>query len=468
MALVREKHRTRRSPGCQLRLCLVASGLILTLVVLSALGSAVAGASRSAHAAGETYRFVATGSMTVIRNRLIAASPLPNGKVLIAGGEDMNPWASAELFDPVSGTFSASGVRPMLWPLEEAVAAPLPDGDVLVAGGTSPPNSPILAGAQLFDPATGEFSAKGLGSMTVARDAPAAAPLTNGEVLIVGGFDGRNLLASAELFNPQTLQFSDEHVGSMALGRWGPIAAPLPDGKILIAGGDTREGVTASAELYDPATGRFSSEGLGQMTVPRAFAMAAPLPNGEVLIAGGITDNGGGSPVASAELFNPATRTFSSAGVGSMTTPRMQAGAAVLPNGNVLIAGGSGPEGELSSAELFKLPPGSEVPTPPSQLVARTFRYAERIVTRHGHSHTVRLRVVTGTRVQRISPIFTTTPAQATLAQGSHIYATGNAALTRLVLYALHQIRAGLYSLTLRRRLGRHWLSTRIVVRVSG
>jgi hypothetical protein len=66
------------------------------------------------------------------------------------------------------------------------------------------------------------------------------------------------------------------------------------------------------------------------------------------------------------------------------------------------------------------------------------------------------------------SPIFTTTPAQATLAQGSHVYATGTAALTRLVLYTPHRIRAGRYLLTLRRRLGRHWLSTRLVVTVSG
>ena len=437
-------------------------GALLAVVVAAPLTAA--SAFIPADTSAVSYSFVPTGSMTVIRNRLIAVSPLPNGKVLIAGGEDMNAWASAELYDPGAGTFSATGLHPMLWPLEEAVAAPLPNGDVLVAGGVSP--GPVLRTAQLFDPATGEFSDEGVGQMIVPRDAPAAAPLTNGEVLIVGGFDGMNPVASAELFNPESLQFTDRHVGSMALGRWGPIAAPLPDGKVLVAGGVTRQGITATAELYNPATGQFSSDGVGHMTVPRAFAMAAPLPNGEVLIAGGITDSGG-APVASAELFDPVSGTFSSAGVGALTTPRMQAGAAVLPDGDVLVAGGAGPTGELSSAEIFNVPPAAVAPRPESQLVVRRVRYVERIVSRHGHRRKVKLTIVTGTRQQRTSPIFTATPARAILSRGSHVYGTGTAALTRLVIYAPHQIRPGQYLLTLRHPLGRRWLITRSIVTVS-
>lgn len=95
----------------------MATLLVLAVAVTASPASTSADVSRSSHPAAVTYSFVPTGSMTVIRNRLIAASPLPNGKVLIAGGEDMNPGTSAESYDPISGTFSASGVGPMQRPL---------------------------------------------------------------------------------------------------------------------------------------------------------------------------------------------------------------------------------------------------------------------------------------------------------------------------------------------------------------
>lgn len=423
-----------------------------------------------------SFEFVPTGSMNVIRNRPIAA-PLPDGTVLVAGGEDMNPWSSAEIYDPATGAFSALGVGAMSQPLEEAIAAPLPDGDVLIAGGVSPPNGgAVLDDAELFDPTTRTFSDAGVGSMTDPRDGPAAAALPNGDVLIVGGFNGRDLLSSAEVFDPNTLQFSSRGVGSMGVGRWGPIAAPLPDGKVLVAGGVTGAGPSASAELFDPATGQFSSAGLGQMTTPRAFAMAAPLPDGKVLIAGGISSDGG-KPLASAEVFDPSTGQFSSDGVGPMTTGRMQAGAAPLPDGDVLVAGGAGAGGELSSAEVFNLsgnpvpagppsglpavpPTGSPAPVLSSHLILHIFRYVRHTVRRGAGARVVRRRVITSTRHLPSSAIFISTRANAVLSRGRRVYATGTAQLTRLVLNSRHGLAPGAYSLALRHRSGRHWLTT--------
>ena len=107
------------------------------------------------------------------------------------------------------------------------------------------------------------------------------------------------------------------------------------------------------------------------MTTARYGAMAAPLPNGEVLITGGVN----GSYLSSAELFNPATNAFSSAGVGSMTTACECAVAMPLPNGEELIAGGHDNGSILSSAKLFESAPhaaaaggdfGYETPGEPS------------------------------------------------------------------------------------------------------
>jgi hypothetical protein len=457
----------------------LALAVLVTSLVLLATSAA---GSEETPATTASLAFAPTGSMTVIRNRPVAA-PLPDGSVLVAGGEDMNPWASAEIYDPATGVFSAKGLGAMTKPREEAAAATLPDGDVLIAGGDDPPNGGNLNDAELFDPATRTFSNAGVGSMTTARDSPAAARLPNGDVLIVGGFDGTNLLSSAEVFDPKTLQFSSQGIGSMSVGRWGPIAAPLPDGKVLVAGGMTPAGPTASAELFDPSTGQFSSAGLGQMTSPRAFAMAASLPDGKVLIAGGTT--GGVNPLVSAELFDPTTGQFSSTGVGSMTTGRMQAGAAPLPGGDVLIAGGSGPGGELSSAEVFEFA-ASPVKTPPpphpivhpsrpvtspalsSHLILHIFRFARHRVRHAGAFRVVKRRIVLATRTIPSTPIFTPVRAEAILSQGRHVDARGTARHSRLVLYSRHALKPGTYSLALRHRSGHHWVTAHTQLVLGG
>jgi hypothetical protein len=156
--------------------------------------------------------------------------------------------------------------------------------------------------------------------------------------------------------------------------RGGAAAAPLPGGRVLVAGGIHYDGVvdcgllycpqivvtSQSAEIFDPATGSFSPT--GSMTVPRTGAVAAPLPDGRVLVAGGTNDTGS---LQSAEIFDPATGSFSP--TGSMTVPRTSAAAAPLPDGRVLVSGGGYDEGgnflELDSAEIFNPDTGSFSPT---------------------------------------------------------------------------------------------------------
>jgi hypothetical protein len=171
--------------------------------------------------------------------------------------------------------------------------------------------------------------------------------------LIVGGYsdvDNPNSLSSAEIYNSRTATFS--YTGSMSFARSNHTATLLANGKVLIAGGtsfyNSPAFTMATVELYDPATRMFTAT--GSMTTPRENHTATLLPDGTVLIAGG--NNSTSGALDSAELYNPATGAFTS--VGSMTTPRDQHIATLLTSGEVLMAGGGFPP--LDSASFMTRP----------------------------------------------------------------------------------------------------------------
>jgi hypothetical protein len=303
--------------------------------------------------------FAPVGSMSAARTSGVSA-PLPDGKVLVAGGFYGFWHTSAEIFDPTLNTFSANGVGSMSIAREGAVAAPLPDGRILVAGGNE--KDDIYSSAEIFDPVTRTFSSEGIGAMVSPRSRAVAAPLPDGRVLIAGGANGP-ALGSAEIFDPDTGAFSAAGVGPMRAARANAAAAPLGDGRVLIAGGSnfSVNFNSASAEVFDPGTGSFTSAGIGSMSVERIFPVAAPLPDGRVLVAGGAgpSGEGDGGWYSSAEIFDPTTDTFGTQAIGKMQAPRSLAAASPLPDGRVLLAGGyRGPEGSgpgmhFQSAEVF-------------------------------------------------------------------------------------------------------------------
>jgi hypothetical protein len=139
-----------------------------------------------------------------------------------------------------------------------------------------------------------------------------------------------------------------EETGSLATARYYHTATLLPNGKVLVAGGFIDVIPLASAELYDPASGIWSAT--GSLAAARDYHTATLLPNGKVLVVGGYYYPPGA--LASAELYDPATGTWTA--TGSLATARYYYTATLLPNGKVLVAGGIDAENlALASAELY-------------------------------------------------------------------------------------------------------------------
>ena len=280
------------------------------------------------------------------------ATLLPNGKVLLAGGFVNSVWDysgisgsynGATLYDSATGVFSGTGN--MTANRGDHTATLLANGKVLIAGGADQdPTGTGLASAELYDPSTGTFTQTG--SMAVGRFLHTATLLQNGKVLIVGGAltSTSDPVATAEVYDPATGIFT--MTGAMATAREQHTATLLADGRVLIVGGTTSTGTgdpTATAEVYDPSTGSFSVT--GSMAAARTSHTATLLPSGKVLVAGGGDEN------STAEVYDPATGSFSI--TGGMEIGRSGHTATLLPNGSVLVAGG-GIFAGLASAELYQ------------------------------------------------------------------------------------------------------------------
>ena len=266
------------------------------------------------------------------------------------GGWDAsgNPLASAEIYDPVAGTWSATG--PMATALFYHTMTLLPNGKVLVAGGTS--GSSPLATAQVYDPVAGTWSATG--SMATARNNHTATLLPNGKVLVEGGLGSSSLLSSAEIYDPTAGTWSV--TSSMTSARGGHTATLLSNGKVLVAGGLGTSAFLASSEIYDPTAGTWSPT--GAMTTARFYHSETLLLGGKVLVAGGSGNTG---YLSSSEGYDPAAGTWSS--TGSMAATREFHTATRLPSGKVLVAGGWVDSWASRARNCSTRPPAARVST---------------------------------------------------------------------------------------------------------
>ena len=196
-------------------------------------------------------------------------------------------------------------------------------------------------------------------SLSTTRYGQAQIQLRNGDVLVAGGRIPANDLASAEVYDPTSDVWLP--VLDMGTARNRPAATLLSDGRVLVVGGSgyysslnyVGSGTPlASAEIYDPVANNWSPA--ADMSIGRGGHTATLLNNGKVLVIGGVTDQGDVAQ-ASAEIYDPVTNIWSPA--ASMNVPRLWHTATLLADGRVLVAGGSAHSdveaSGYSSAEIY-------------------------------------------------------------------------------------------------------------------
>jgi WD40 repeat protein len=295
---------------------------------------------------GDTW--TSTGTLHVPRYNH-TATLLPNGKVLVAGGQGAS--TSAEVYDPVAKTWTAT-THSMKEPRYNHTATLLPNGKVLVTGGYNTLASTALQSAELYDPASGSWTYTS-NPMNVPRYNHTATLLPNGKVLVTGGNGSlAGILQSAELYDPVSGTWTPTN--PMNAYRQYHTATLLPNGQVLVAGGNGGgAGILQSAELYDPVSGKWTYT--CHLNDPRQYHTASLLPNGTVLVSGGYN---GTAALDSAELYDPANCSVSS-NPWTLITSTMTGGArynhtaTLLQNGKVLVSGGYSGTAALDSAELY-------------------------------------------------------------------------------------------------------------------
>jgi hypothetical protein len=312
-----------------------------------------------------------------------AATLLADGQVLISGGVDQQGLVqgSAELFQILNSAaveqnpqtalkinFAPAGM--MNTPRFFHASILLPDKTVLIVGGIGTSQN-VLASAEIYDPAQKTFTP--VGPMNEARQSPAVALVNNNSAVLIAGGSGDD---SVEIYDPNSKTFS--LFSASQSQRLLATATLLEPGNILIAGGfellstsneTDVQPTNPQAELFDPAGSTFMTA--GSMVMPRAYDTATLIGSsaraGQVLIAGGKSLAPVGTILAAAQIYDPQAPTFRAPQDLNEarflhTATRLDCSTAGCPNGNVLLAGGVGANGSLSSAELYA--PATPTTTP--------------------------------------------------------------------------------------------------------
>jgi len=260
-----------------------------------------------------------------VANTAIAACQAPQACIAChtAPATDIPPdQATLEAMAPATcevGDFSRG--RNMTSPRFIHRTAKLHDGRVLLTGGQiqNSPSSIVTNSVEVFNPADNAVSPAH--PMTVARWSHAAITLHDGRVLVTGGRTASAappgvVLATAEIYDPLTDTWT-ETAGAMNNARRSHAMSVLPDGRVLVSGGGGGVATASSpaiqtAEIFDPATGMFTL--VAPMIEKRSAHSSTLLADGRVLVTGGSAGNGTLYPTKSAEIYDPATDTWTNVG----------------------------------------------------------------------------------------------------------------------------------------------------------
>ena len=278
----------------------------------------------------------------------------------------------------------------------------------------------ILLKGSIPQPPTGSWLS--FGAMTDARSGAASALLQDGRILITGGDNGSGPLASTEV-----LDTTGAFVAAPPMNnpRSKHIAVVLQDGRVLVAGGLTTGGsATNSAEIFDPASNSWTSVSLG-MGEARSDPTAAVFQDGRVVIAGG---QNGATVSSTIEIFDPSAGTFAFAGL--MSSPRSQFAMTVLQDGRVLIVGGNNGTAPAASTDVFD-PAAGAVSAGPSLSVARFGHSATTLLNgqvvviggNNGNADPAQMDVTPAELIDftAITPAFTTLPASLATPREGHL-----------------------------------------------
>lgn len=283
------------------------------------------------------------------------ATLLNNGKVLIVGGistTDGTIYYTAEIYDPSTNAFTSTGNMNSARFLHAATL--MQDGKVLITGGHSDCSSNLcsaeLSSAEIYDPNRGSFASTG--SMNYTRIGHTATLKSDGKVIIIGGFGFLNIPRFiVEEYDSSTGSFTEYTSQSryLTFARGYHRATLLSNGDILITGGfigNVNIASTDNTEVYNSY-----SYVKGRMSSPRSAHTATLLQSGKVLVAGGqnfelysrITT----PKFSSLEIYDPTEEKFKNA--GNMLRARSSHTATLLKNGKILITGGT----DRKNAELY-------------------------------------------------------------------------------------------------------------------
>jgi Bacterial Ig-like domain/Kelch motif len=284
------------------------------------------------------------------------ATLLDDGRVLLCGGwfevslGQLATTDTAEIFDPVTETFTAVG--PMTTPRVDHASVRLPDGRVLVTGGSQLVGDFLqdFDDAEVFDPDTGAFL-PWPEPMSHTRATHGAVYVTPSRILLAGGSDTD---ARCDFLDVDTGRFTPLAAAAQDGARFGPAVAVFGDGSACVAGGD----MLGTVLSVNPVTGLVQNTGSG-LTVPRQYATATRIASDVILVAGGIDANEIGLFLLS--TCDVVVRGGSSGSHTYATSMRFDTGmvfhtATRLQSGRVLFCGGLNSIGgsfELSAAYLY-------------------------------------------------------------------------------------------------------------------
>lgn len=255
---------------------------------------------------------------------------LANGKVMVAGGQSCLATIVriSEFYSSPLGWQSGPPTRNSR--LRHTLTAFDGNTKALAAGSIERGSRST---AEVYDSITNTWTPTSTNMLT-GRFAHAATLIYNEQILIIGGIDSsRQITSTTELYLPS----SDSFIAAAALnvGRVLFATTVLNDGSTVLVtgGGDENLLMTPTAELYVSGSWQLLNN---MMTQPRAYHAAVLLPDGNVLIAGG--GNGAFMSFSTAEIFDTTQGTFKR--VGSMKYRRAMFTLTLLPSGKVLATGG--------------------------------------------------------------------------------------------------------------------------------